>query len=133
MSSSAIRSVVVVAFVLGASCSDSTTGPVPECTGSVTVQVSAGTTPRFTWVPACRLFFVLVEPAQAGNDLWSIIADSANIIAPPVTYGTVPSGATQLQAPTPLVTGTAYAAYLYRWTGPGAQDGVLVGSQTFTP
>lgn len=128
------RYTVIAVMAIG--CSDGPSGagsPVPECTGPVSVTVGAGTAPRFTWTPACRVFFLLVEPAAAGTDLWSIISDGANVIAPPVTYGVVPSGVTESDSPTPLVGGTAYEVYLFRWTGPGSQDGELVGSSTFTP
>lgn len=126
----------ILAMIAGMGCSDEPSGaggPLPECTGPVSVAVSPGTTPTFTWTPTCRLFFLLVEPADAGTDLWSIISDGANLIAPPVTYGVVPNGVQEGDAPTPLVTGTGYEVYLYRWTGPGSQDGVLVGSRAFTP
>ena len=119
----------------GIACSDNspgTTGPLPECTGAVTVAVSSGTTPTFTWAPSYRLFFVLVEPAQSGADLWSVGSDGTNAIRPPVIYGTVPNGARELQSVTPLVTGATYDVYVYRWTGPGTQDGVLAGSKAFT-
>jgi hypothetical protein len=127
---------VAVSFAAALSCSDEpsgTGGSVPECVGIVSTEVSAGTTPRFTWTPTCRLFLLLVEPAAAGTDWWSIISDSVNLIAPPITYGVVPSGVREGDPPAPLVAGTAYDVYLYRWTGPGAQDGVLAGSATFTP
>ncbi len=110
-----------------------TGGTLPECTATVSVAVGAGTTPTFTWTPACRLFFVLVEPAVGGTDLWSIISDSANVIVPPITYGVVPTGAQEGDPPTPLAAGSGYEVYLYRWTGPGRQDGVLVGHTSFTP
>ena len=126
--------VLIVAAAAG--CADEpsgTDGPVPECTGAVSVTVGTGTTPTFTWTPACRLFLLLVEPVVGGTDLWSIISDSANVIAPPVTYGVVPTGVQEGDPPTTLVVGSGYEVYLYRWTGPGRQDGALVGQATFTP
>ena len=107
--------------------------PQVACTGIVSVQVTSGTTPTFSWTPACKLFFVLVEPSNSGADLWSVISDSTNAIASPVVYGTTPSGAVQADAPTPLVAGQVYKVILFRWTGPGKQDGVLIGTANFTP
>jgi hypothetical protein len=107
--------------------------PLPECTGDVSIQVSTGTQPTFSWTPACRLFFLNVEPATSGGDLWPVISRGANRIAPGVKYGVVPAGAEQLQAPVPLVAGQSYKVALARYTGPGADDGVLVGVETFTP
>lgn len=107
--------------------------PLPECTADVSVQVSAGTQPTFSWTPACRLFFLNVEPATSGEDLWLVISRGANRIAPGVKYGVLPVGADQREAPVPLVAGNSYKVALGRYTGPGADDGVLVGVQTFMP
>jgi hypothetical protein len=116
-------------------CSDDSTRPaeLAECTGAVTITVSAGTTPQFSWSPACRLFFLIVEPAATGDDLWLIITEGANQILPPVRYGTVPPGARELAPPTPLVAGTEYKVAVARYTGPGPQDGAIIAVQTFTP
>jgi len=124
---------VVVSLTLG--CADDSTGSaaLPECTGPVTVTVGAGTSPQFSWSPACRLFFVIVEPAASGQDLWSVITEGTNAISSPVLYGTVPPGAQELDPPTPLVAGTAYKVAVARYTGPGPQDGAIIGMQTFTP
>lgn len=119
--------------LLGCSDDSTSTAELLECTGEVNVSVSAGTTPQFSWSPACRLFFLIVEPAASGTDLWSIISEGANRIAPPVRYGTVPADAEELDPPTPLLAGTAYKVVVARYTGPGPQEGVAVGQQTFTP
>ena len=115
-------------------CSDSTSlgDAAPVCTGPVTIAVSSGTSPSFSWTPACRLFFVNVE--LGASDQWSIISDSTDAIAPPVQYGVVPAGAQQSSSEvTPLVSGQTYDVNLFYWTGPGAQDGTLIGSRDFTP
>jgi hypothetical protein len=118
----------------GVHCSDDTApSSLPECTGPVTLSVTTGTTPTFSWVPRCQLFFVIVEPAESGSDLWSIITRSENTLAPPVTYGEVPAGAEETDPPVPLEAGTAYKVAVARWTGPGDDDGEAIGMQTFTP
>ncbi len=115
-------------------CSDSTSlgDPAAACTGPVTIAVSSGTSPSFSWTPACRLFFVNVE--LGASDQWSIISDSTDAITPPVQYGVVPAGAQQSSSEvTPLVPGQTYDVNLFYWTGPGAQDGTFIGSREFTP
>ncbi|MCG3776852.1 MAG: hypothetical protein JW395_3723 [Nitrospira sp.] len=126
---------VLATFTLLSGCSDDSTSSteLPDCTGEVTITVSAGTTPQFSWAPACQLFFLIVEPAASGEDLWSIGTEGANEISPSVRYGTVPPGAQELDPPTPLMAGTEYKVAIFRYTGPGRQDGVIIGLQTFTP
>jgi len=130
-----VRFVSSALLTILASCSDSTSpNEQPECTGPVQVAVTPrSTTPTFSWTPACRLFFVNIEPTGSGADLWNAISDSANAIASPVQYGVVPPGARQLTTTVALQHGTSYGVFVFRWTGPGNQDGVLVGSQVFTP
>lgn len=118
---------------LAACSSDPTSpgGPLPECTGPVTIEVSSGTSPTFDWSPACRLFLLLVE--QDAADHWIVITDSTNAIAPPVRYGVLPAGARQRDPATPLAAGQTYDVVLFRWTGPGGDDGILIGNQAFVP
>jgi hypothetical protein len=54
-----------------AACSSDPTspgGPLPDCTGPVSIEVSSGTSPTFEWSPACRLFFLYVE--LVGEEHW---------------------------------------------------------------
>jgi hypothetical protein len=99
----------------------------------VSIQVSAGTQPTFSWTPACRLFFLNVEPATSGEDLWLVVSRGANRIAPGVKYGVLPAAADQRELPVPLVAGNPYKVVLGRYTGPGAEDGELVGVKAFSP
>ena len=114
-------------------CSDDS-GPeeVAECSGPVAVTVTAGAVPSFSWTPRCSLFFLLVEPAESGSDVWSVITRSENGLVPPVRYGQVPPGAEELEPDTPLESGTEYDV-VARWTGPGDDDGEAIGTGTFTP
>lgn len=125
--------IAALGCTLAACSSDPTSpaGPVPECTGSVTIEVSSGTAPTFDWSPACRLFFLSVELGAA--DQWLVITDGTNAIAPPVRYGVLPAGARQRDPAIPLEAGRTYDVNVARWTGPGAEDGVLIGSRDFTP
>lgn len=65
-----------VMFVLLASVGCSTDISAPEsggpCTGDVAVTISSGTTPTFTWTPACRVIGLLVE--QGSSDQWFLEA-----------------------------------------------------------
>jgi hypothetical protein len=121
---------VALAFVL-AGCDDSTAPNQPECTGPVDIQVSAGTTPRITWTPACRLFVLGVEGDD--GDVWVIVSEGGNRIASGVRYGVVPAGATSDEAAIPLVAGQTYTIFAARHTGPGSDDGELAGLLDFVP
>jgi hypothetical protein len=128
------RSFLCVAAVLVcvSGCGDS--GTAPDCAGAVNLSVGSGTTPQFRWTPTCRLFLVLVEDPATGDDQWAVDSDSSNAIDSPVTYGTIPKGATkQSQAPVALQAGHTYQVYVFRFTGPGHEDGVLIAQQPFTP
>ncbi len=106
---------------------------LPACTGDITVTVSSGPTPRFSWSPACKTFFLLVESQGAGTDLWSIMTPGANELVSGIQYGTVPAGAQELDLPSPLAPGSLYVVDVFRYTGPDSEDGILSGSRTFTP
>jgi hypothetical protein len=125
---------VALSCAMVLACSSDETGPsdAPICSAPVTIAVSSGLTPSFSWTPACRLFFVNVE--LGATDQWSIISDGTNAISPPVLYGVVPAGAHQSSSEvTPLIAGQTYDVNLFYWTGPGAQDGTFIGSLEFTP
>ncbi len=60
------------------------------------IAVGTGTSPTFTWTPACLLGYVDVVPvSQPGTTYWSA-SDASNSIAPGVKYGWRPprTGAT---------------------------------------
>jgi hypothetical protein len=121
-----------VVWLLG--CSDEI-GPdeLPECAGPITLEVTPGTTPTFSWTPRCRLSFLVVELDESGSDLWSILTRGENALAPPVTYGDPPAGAETLTPPVPLTSRTAYRVAIARWTGPDGDDGENIGAETFEP
>lgn len=99
------------------SCSeDSVSQPTPlsACTTNVSISVSAGTTPTFTWTPSCRALALLVEQA-GGLDEWFTWGQQEGI-APGVRYGVLPAGAAQDDPPTPLETGRTYTVALFRGT-----------------
>lgn len=126
---------VLVAATCAVGCRAGVTDPgnLETCSDDVSVTVSAGTTPTFAWSPACRLFFLIVEPATSGADLWSIMTPGENALVPPVVYGRAPAFATELTGATALRAGVAYKVALARHTGPDGDDGVIIAMQTFTP
>ena len=123
-----------VALIGLSGCSDEI-GPdeLPECSGPVTLEVTSGTTPTFSWTPRCRLSFLVVERDEGGSDVWSILTRGENALAPPVIYGDTPAGAETLTPMVPLTSGTAYRVAVARWIGPEGDDGESVGVETFEP
>ncbi len=118
----------LLALVASVGCSDSTgPGSGGLCTSDVAVTVSAGTTPRFTWTPACRVLGLLVE--EDASDMWFLDGTGAGI-ASGVTYGSVPSGASQESPALPLLTGTTYEVILFRGTPDNA---TIAAMEEFTP
>jgi len=80
----------------------------------ITIQSQTGSPTQFDWMPECTLGGVLVETAGTtapGADLW-IIHDPKARIEGPVQYGVVPANASEVLAPTPMVTGQKYRIHL---------------------
>jgi hypothetical protein len=108
--------------------------PSGGCNGPVTIVVSGGTTPVFSWSPGCGVNRLLVErvdpaPGTTGPE-WS--ANSTfGLFGPPITYGTLPDGAYQDVSPRSLTAGTTYRVIVFR----AAYEAIAVGvsSATFTP
>lgn len=64
----------------------------------------------------------------------SQLSDRSNGISPPVRDGTVPAGATkEAQPPEALQPGHEYQLTVFRFTGPGHEDGEVIGQITFVP
>lgn len=120
---------IVFVLLASVSCSNDVTGPETSgpCTTDVSVTVSGGTTPTFTWTPACRVIGLLVE--EGASDRWLLEATGAGI-APGVTYGSVPAGASQDAPAIPLVSGTTYEVILFRGTEANA---IIAAVEEFTP
>lgn len=114
-------------------CGDAGTG-LDECGESVTLAVSSGTSPEFTWSPTCAVSGITVEDA-ASRPTWIVRnPDSRNTIGAPVVYGQSPPGTIRLAGVDPLRAGFPYRAVLFRTdrsTGQVLVEGV--GETTFTP
>ena len=129
----AVRTALFATAVLAAGCGDDdAAGPdgLAPCTGTVTVSVSAGTTPTFSWAPACAAYGLIVE--EGASDRWFLRATGAAGIAPGVRYGTVPAGASEDgEAAVPLVAGRTYDVSVFR--GTTDNNATLAGNAEFTP
>lgn len=106
--------------------------PTSTCTWPAEVSVSPGVSPTFSWTPPCNMWRVIVRADTTGEEHWRLISFSRNTISPPVTFGNHVSGASSYTG-APLTPGQPYVISLYRWTGPGPEDGEVVGQRTFKP
>ena len=105
--------------------------PTSTCTWPAEVSVSSGTGPSFSWTPPCNMWRVIVADST-GEEHWRLNSISGNIINPPVTFGGQVPGA-QSYTGAALTPGRSYTISLYRWTGPGPEDGEVAGQRTFRP
>jgi hypothetical protein len=64
----------------------------------------------FDWSPRCRVAILLVE--EGAHDMWAVGDEDANLIEPPVTYGSAPAGL-EAYGPEALVDGTEYDLVLW--------------------
>ncbi len=72
----------------------------------------------FDWVPDCAVALVFVEGVTEG-DVWGV-QSLANLIPPPITYGTtsIPAASGTIDGPLPLVRGRSYLLVLARVVNP---------------
>ena len=103
----------------------------------VTLMASAGTTPTFTWAPACGVAWInVVEAGPDGPAVWHVETnDNRNTIASEVRYGQRPAGTTVRVGPLPLVAGRAYrVSLMVAEPISGGMTGIGgIGDLTFTP
>jgi hypothetical protein len=108
-----------------------------ECLSNVTVSVSTGLTPRFTWTPACgvEVLSVVTEASRPqGNVVWDIEENDQGM-ASGVVYGVIPPGTTDVGHPAePLTAGQSYTVQLYMIEPAGSQTQLHnIGNRSFTP
>jgi hypothetical protein len=107
-----------------------------------TVIVGPGTTPTFSWTPACLAGSVIVLRAAPVGDrpagtVWSVTSESG--IAPGLRYGVTPSGATVTHAAEPLTSGVLHSVNVIVDPCPpgashcGNSSSIGDGVATFTP
>jgi len=112
------------------SCSGTAFEPIVACTDQqeVTVLVSGGTTPRFTWDPSCGMASVQVWATETSSDGWVLYSGSyaaENPLPSGLRYGEVPPKGLQPAEPVPLGRGTEYRVAVYRWIGEPGGPGSL--------
>jgi hypothetical protein len=127
----AVRVFAALCTLGGCSGDSDPSGPsvaLAPCTGAIDVTVSSGTTPTFTWTPACTVAYMIVE--EGASDRWLLEAtDLTKGIAPGVRYGTVPSGAREGSAAEALVRGRLHDVTMYN----GASFSTFAANKQFTP
>lgn len=99
--------------------------------GGITVSVTSGTTPTFSWTPDSAIGRLIVE--EGDEELWGTETDGANLYQSPIRYGVHPPGASEDEPANPLIAGHTYRVSLFRWISVDPESFELVGAQDFTP
>ena len=135
-----LHSTLLGVALLRLSCSNSAFEPIVACTDQqeVTVLVSGGTSPRFTWDPSCGMASVQVWATETSSDGWVLYSGSyaaENPLPSGLRYGEVPPKGLQPAEPAPLRRDVEYRVAVYRWIGePGGPGGLFErGIATFRP
>jgi hypothetical protein len=127
-----LRNFAVVAIGAGCfGCSHaSPTAPVAvgPCSADVSATIGSGTSPTFSWSPACKAFALLIE--HGSDDIWYVRTDLDGI-APSVTYGVLPQNASQYAPAIPLLPGVTYDFILFSGTSEGNMK--IIALREFTP
>jgi hypothetical protein len=97
----------------------------------VTITVSGGTTPTFSWAPDSAIGRLIVEEGE--EERWGTETDGANIYESPIRYGVHPPGASEDEPAFPLTAGHTYKVSLFRWLSVKPERFQLMGVQEFTP
>jgi len=131
---------ITLAGVLGTGCSESLGfDPIIACSDSqtVTLQVTASISPRFTWAPACGMASLQVLADSGGAARWIVYSGSAapeNPLPSGIRYGQLPPKGEASGGAQPLTSGISYRVAVYRWVGAAGGPGSLFerGNATFT-
>ena len=126
---------VCIGTLVLTSCNGTESTTVQElagCTGPVSVSVSAGTTPTFSWTPACKVAYLDVGVEKTNEEIWAMgsIVDETNTIPSGAKFGVIPPGARRIDGPVPLRVGTTYYVFVAFFHNGLEKNG---GRTTFTP
>lgn len=125
---------VCIGTLVLTSCNGTESTTVQElagCTGPVSVSVSAGTTPTFSWTPACKVAYLDVGVVATNEEIWAMgSGDETNTIASGAKFGVIPPGTRLIEGPVPLRVGTRYYVFVAFFHNGLEKDG---GRATFTP
>ena len=129
------RCVAVVAVIaclsLGCSGVDGPSNLQP-CEGPVTVSVSSGTAPLFSWSPQCLAGQVIVGLPSGFANFWIATGSGgSNTLRPPIRYG-VPPDTAALGTPQ-LEVGSSYRVVVLRATGDTTAPFTSIGTADFVP
>jgi hypothetical protein len=133
------KAVLVASLVMfAASCGGDKSSVNPDaaadrCSGAITVTVSSGAAPAFSWSPACKATNLTVIRADApATDpaIWAV-GREPNQFGPGVQYGVAPAGSVVFVAPAPLQKGVRYQVAVFATIGEDAVMGS--GSAVFVP
>lgn len=97
----------------------------------ITISVSAGTTPIFSWTPDSTIGRLIIE--EGAEKIWGAETAGANTYRSPIRYGVHPDGASEDEAANPLLPGHTYKVSLFRWISVDPESLQLVAAQVFTP
>jgi len=129
-----VSTAALLLFLLGACGDDQGPPSLPECTGPVSLAISAGTAPTFTWTPDCRASILVVDDPSNGGTQWVLRSQGElNRLRSPIAYGATPSGSVTEFQPTTLVVAKQYRGRVSRATGDLNQPYELIGETLFTP
>jgi hypothetical protein len=110
-------------------CDDNTLEPPRECNGPLSLTVSSGTIPLFTWTAPCAVArLAVLEQRVLGDEpvVWDVLSEPARIVSP-VRYGVRPSSATEAESAVALRSGGTYQLRVY------SDAQIVIGSALFTP
>ena len=125
-----VAALALVLVLLACSGGDDATGSgLSRCQTDVTLSVSSGMTPQFTWTPACGAGALFVESVD-GSDLWYVEPTVSAGIASGVTYGVVPPDAIEDAPALALEAGKTYFVYVAKGSGNSL---ALAGLKSFSP
>lgn len=124
-----VRRLALVAFIVVSSMSS-----VFSQTGDdrVTISVTGGKEPSFSWTPEKQIARLVVWAWQSKEQLWETETEGMNHLRPPVRYGIHPAGAASRDQAVPLKVGSKYVVSLFRRERGAPEEFRVVGSLEFT-
>jgi hypothetical protein len=120
-----IMGILVVLGLLFMSCDDnkddnSTNNNNNQGTGNITVNVSSGVNPQYSWSGGNLFSVSVVRQSDPTTVVWGCTTPGSDGIASPVTHGTLPPGSIQtsiMNTENTLTAGVAYRVSVSRING----------------
>jgi len=108
--------------------------PAQTADALLTVSVSTGMAPTFSWTPDSGIGRLIVEDGD--QEMWGTETQGTNTYHSPIRYGIYPPGTLEEQLEemaNPLVAGRTYKVSLFRWISFEPESLQFVGAQEFIP